>query len=59
MHSLDWELLGGVEKSGFLREGRSDTRGEKECKWEGGEVTLALVEVGEETAPCSLVQLVR
>ena len=23
MYGLDWELLGGVEKSGFLREGRA------------------------------------
>jgi len=34
---------------------RAGIRGEKECTWEGGEVTLALVGVGEGTTPCSLV----
>ena len=56
MYGLDWELLGGVEKSGFLREGRAGARGGKECKQKGAEVTLAPAEA-DGTAPCSLIQL--
>ena len=26
---LDWEMLGGMEKSGFLKERRANVRGEK------------------------------
>lgn len=44
MCRLDWELLGGVEKSGFLREGRAGARGGKACKQKGTEVTLAPIE---------------
>ena len=40
---------------GFLRLERAGIRGEKECTWEGGEGTLALVGGGEGTTPCSLV----
>lgn len=58
MYGLDWELLGGVEKSGFLSEGRAGVRGGKECKQKGAEVTLAPAEA-DGTAPCSLIQLVR
>ena len=29
VYRLDWELLGGVEKSGFLREGRAGREEER------------------------------